>query len=271
MTGGRAADLEPPGASPAPGAPRLRVDVITLFPELVEHHCSISLLGRAQREGRLEVRTHDPRRHTDDVHRSVDDAPYGGGAGMVLRPEPLFACVEAAQPPRPLLLLGPGGRRFDQSVAGELAALGGFSLLCGRYEGVDQRVSERLVDGELSIGDVVLAGGEVAANLVIEATARLVDGVCGNAASVVEESFTGGLLEHPQWTRPASFRGAEVPSALRSGDHGRIARWRHAQRLVRTARQRPDLLLARGGLDATDRRAAVDAGVEDELADLGWA
>src|SRR5438067_8721210 len=186
---------------------------------------------------------------TQDPHRSVDDSPFGGGAGMVLMPEPIFACVEAIDPPRPLYLLGPGGRRFDQSVARELAATeGGFSLLCGRYEGVDARVRDHLVDGELSIGDYVLAGGEVAAMVVLEAVGRLVPGVMGNESSADEESFAGGLLEYPQYTRPAEFRGWTVPEVLRSGDHGRIAAWRRAQALARTLRDRPDLLDARGGL-----------------------
>ena len=166
--------------------------------------------------GLLDLRTHDLREHTTDVHRSVDDAPFGGGAGMVLRPEPVFASVESAQPPRPLFLLGPGGRRFDQRIADELAAGDGFSLLCGRYEGVDHRVREHLVDDELSVGDVVLSGGEVAACLVIEAVVRLLPGAMGNAASPVSESFgSSGLLEEPQFTRPAVFRGWAVPDVLR--------------------------------------------------------
>jgi tRNA (guanine37-N1)-methyltransferase len=165
---------------------------------------------------------------------------------MVMKPEPLFACVDAVHPPRPLLLLGPGGRRFEQGTASWLASLAGFSLLCGRYEGVDHRVREHLVDGELSVGDVVLAGGEVAACLVIEAVARLVPGVMGNEGSAADESFTGGLLEYPHYTRPAEFRGWEVPEVLRSGDHAAVARWRRAQALLRTALERPDLLASRG-------------------------
>lgn len=232
----------------------MRVDVFTLFPDLVDGFCSGSLLGRARQSGVLDLRCHDPREHATDVHRTVDDAPFGGGAGMLLRPEPVFASVEAADPPRPLFLLGPGGRRFDQAVAAELAAFEGFSLLCGRYEGVDHRVREHLVDGELSVGDVVLSGGEVAACLIIEAVTRLVDGAMGNAASPVTESFgAGGLLEEPQYTRPAVFRGWEVPDVLRSGDHGRIERWRLAQALHRTLRSRPDLIEARGGLSDLER------------------
>jgi tRNA (guanine37-N1)-methyltransferase len=223
----------------------LRIDVFTIFPEIVDGFASQSLLGKARQRDLLDVRSHDLRAHTTDVHRTVDDAPFGGGAGMVLMPGPLVSAIEAVAPPRPLYLLGPGGRRFDQGVARELAASGGFSLLCGRYEGVDQRVVEGWCDGELSIGDYVLAGGEVAALVVLEAVGRLVPGVMGNADSSAEESFSSGLLEYPQFTRPAEFRGREVPEVLRSGDHGRIARWRHAQSLVRTAVSRPDLLAQR--------------------------
>lgn len=235
-----------------------RVDVFTIFPALVEAFASESLLGRARRSGVLDVRAHDLRDWTDDVHRSVDDTPFGGGAGMVLAPEPIFRAVEAVQPPRPLYLLGPGGRRLDQRLAGELAAGDGFSLLCGRYEGVDARVADHLCDGELSIGDYVLAGGELAALVVVEAVGRLVPGVMGNESSALEESFNDGLLEFPQYTRPASFRGWEVPDVLRSGDHGRIARWRRAMALARTLDRRPDLIEARGGLTAAEA-AALEA------------
>lgn len=239
----------------------MRIDVFSIFPEMVEQFCSHSLLGRARSSGAVDLRTHDIREHATDVHRTVDDTPFGGGAGMLMRPEPIFSAVEAADPPRPLLLLGPGGQRFDQSMANALAAGNGFSLLCGRYEGVDQRVREHLVDHEVSVGDVVLAGGEVAACVVIEAVTRLVPGVMGNAVSPVTESFgESGLLEEPQWTRPAEFRGWEVPEILRGGDHARIARWRRAQALWRTLQQRPDLIEARGGL--TDAEKALLEGVE---------
>jgi tRNA (guanine37-N1)-methyltransferase len=179
---------------------------------------------------------------------------------MVLMAEPVFRAVEqAADVPRPLLLLAPAGRRFDQSAAEELAALpGGFSLLCGRYEGVDQRVSDHLVDGELSVGDFVLAGGELAALVVVEAVVRLLPGVLGNEQSVGDESFTAGVLEYPQYTRPASFRGWPVPAVLRSGDHGKVDRWRRAQALSRTLRRRPDLISARGGLSPDEVRLLVD-------------
>ena len=197
---------------------------------------------------------------------SVDDSPFGGGAGMVLMPEPVFRSVEAVPDlPRPLYLLSPGGRRFDQSVAAELATSAGFSLLCGRYEGVDQRVADHLVDGELSVGDYVLAGGELAALVVVEAVARLVPGVLGNEDSALDESFSGGLLEYPQYTRPAEFRGWPVPDVLRSGDHGAVAAWRRTQALLRTAERRPDLLelLVRDvGLGPDDVRALAEHGYD---------
>jgi tRNA (guanine37-N1)-methyltransferase len=231
----------------------VRVDVFTLFPELVDAYLDASLIGKARGEGVLDLRVHDLRSHATGVHRAVDDAPYGGGAGMVLMPEPVFAAVEAVAPPRPLLALTPSGRTFDQSVARELAATDGFSLLCGRYEGFDARITDHLVDGELSIGDYVLAGGEAAALVVVEAVARLVPGVLGNATSTDEESFgDDGLLEYPQYTRPPVFRDWDVPEVLRSGDHGAVAAWRKAKALVRTLRRRPDLIERRGGLTEAD-------------------
>jgi tRNA (guanine37-N1)-methyltransferase len=243
----------------------MRVDLFTIFPELLEHFCSGSLLGKARAGGVLDLRVHDLRSGADDPHRSVDDSPFGGGPGMVLSPGPVFAAVEAVSPPRPLLLLGPGGARFDQAMARDMAgsALGpgrGFSLLCGRYEGVDQRVVEHLVDGELSIGDYVVAGGETAALVVVEAVTRLLPGVMGNATSAHDESFGSGLLEYPQYTRPASFRGWEVPAVLRTGDHGQIERWRRAMSLRRTLERRPDLVEARGGLSDEERRLVETLG-----------
>ncbi|MEY2423621.1 MAG: tRNA (guanine37-N1)-methyltransferase [Acidimicrobiaceae bacterium] len=226
----------------------MRIDVFTIFPTMVDDFASQSLLGKARARDLIEVRVHDLRSGANDPHRSVDDAPFGGGAGMVLMPEPIFRSVESVDPPRPLFLLGPGGRRLDQAMAHELAALDGFSLLCGRYEGVDARVREHLVDDELSIGDYVLGGGEVAAMAVLEVVARLVPGVMGNAESADDESFSEGLLEYPQYTRPADFRGWEVPEVLRSGDHARVAQWRRAQAIARTVEARPDLIAARGGL-----------------------
>jgi tRNA (guanine37-N1)-methyltransferase len=239
----------------------MRIDIFTIFPDMVGDFAGRSLLGKAAGEGLLDIRVHDLRSATTDPHRSVDDAPYGGGAGMVLMAEPLFGAVEAVDPPRPLLLLGPGGRRFDQAMAGELAVSDGFSLLCGRYEGVDERVRTDLVDGEVSVGDYVLAGGEVASMVILEAVGRLVPGVMGNDASADDESFSDGLLEYPQYTRPAEFRGLTVPDVLRSGDHARVERWRRAQALLRTAVQRPDLLEARGGLTAEDEDLLEEFGL----------
>jgi tRNA (guanine37-N1)-methyltransferase len=241
----------------------MRIDVFSIFPTMVSEFAGQSLLGRASQRGLLDIRVHDLREHTTDVHRTVDDTPFGGGAGMVLRAETIYASVEAAQPPRPLLLLGPGGRRLDQGFAQELADGGGFSMLCGRYEGVDDRVRTDLCDGELSIGDYVLGGGEVAAMVVLEAVGRLVPGVMGNAASAGDESFSDGLLEYPQFTKPAMFRGMEVPEVLRSGDHGRIERWRRARALRRTLDARPDLIAHRGGLSSSELELLADFGLGD--------
>lgn len=252
----------------------MRVDVFTIFPDLVEGYCSASLLGRGRDRGVVDLRVHDLRTAADDARRSVDDSPFGGGPGMVLMCEPLFAAVEAADAddglPRPLLLLSPGGRRFDQAMARELAASPGFSLLCGRYEGVDQRVSDHLVDGEVSVGDVVLGGGEAAALVVIEAVSRLVPGVLGNVDSSLEESFAGGLLEYPQYTRPAEFRGFGVPEVLLSGDHGAVERWRRVQALRRTLTRRPDMIEARGGLSAEEVALLAEAGEVRLLAEHGY-
>ncbi len=244
----------------------MRIDVFTLFPEVIDHYAGASVLGRARTQGLLELRVHDLRDATHDRHRSVDDAPFGGGAGMVLAPTPVFEAVETVADgpdglPRPLLLLSPSGCRFDQRVAHDLAgSASGFSLLCGRYEGVDQRVADHLVDGELSVGDFVLAGGELAALVVVEAVSRLVPGVLGNEESVGDESFVEGLLEYPQYTRPAAFRGWPVPELLRSGDHARVEEWRRVQALVRTLERRPDLVEARGGLRDEEVSLLVDHG-----------
>jgi tRNA (guanine37-N1)-methyltransferase len=220
----------------------LRIDVFTIFPPYLDAPLGLTVVGRAREHGLLDIRLHDPRDATADPHRSVDDEPFGGGAGMVMMPAPLFASVDAVQPQRPLFLLSASGRPFTQAVARELAAGRGFSLICGRYEGVDQRVADHLCDGELSVGDYVLPGGEAAALVVIEAVARLVPGVLGNDASVADDSFSESLLEYPQYTRPAEFRGWPVPEVLRSGDHARVARWRRAQAVRRTLARRPDLM-----------------------------
>jgi tRNA (guanine37-N1)-methyltransferase len=247
--------------APARRAPAaLRVEVLTIFPELVARYCSEAIFGRAIRAGVVDLAVHDLRLAATDPHRSVDDAPFGGGAGMVLAPEPVFAAVERVGPVRPLYLLSPAGRRLDQNFVEELQARGAFSLLCGRYEGVDERIVEHLVDGEISIGDFVLAGGELAALAVVEAVVRLVPGVVGNEASPRDESFTTGLLEYPQYTRPAEFRGWPVPEVLRSGDHVAVARWRLAAALARTIERRPDLVAARGGLTEAEVRLLVEHG-----------
>ena len=241
-----------------------RIDIFTIFPHLVETMASASVIGRSRAAGALDVRVHDLRTAAADRHRSVDDAPFGGGPGMVMMPQPLFGAVEEVEPPRPLFYLSPAGRRFDQAMATELASGTGFSMLCGRYEGVDERVCEHLVDGELSVGDVVLAGGETAALMVLEAVGRCVPGVLANEASTIEESFRDGLLEYPQYTRPADFRGWSVPDVLLSGDHGRVARWRRAQSLARTIQRRPDLIEARGGLSDNERELLTDHGLDPD-------
>ena len=239
-------------AQPRPGEP-LRVEVLTIFPEMITDYCARSIVGRAQHEGHFALRVHDLRDGAIDARRGVDDAPFGGGAGMVIGAEPIFAVIEQRMPPRPIIWLSPSGRRFDQRVAHELSQLAsGFTLMCGRYEGIDQRVIDELVDDEISIGDVVLSGGELAALVVIEAVVRLVPGVLGNDSSIVEESFANGLLEYPQYTRPAEFRGISVPEVLLGGNHAAVREWRHFMSLVRTLERRPDLIEARGGLSGAE-------------------
>ncbi len=235
----------------------MRIDVITIFPDIVTQYCDATILGRARSHGVFDLFVHDLRDHASDVHRSVDDTPFGGGAGMVLRVEPIVKTVRAnPDMARPIIALTPSGRVFSHSDAQRLAALDGFSLLCGRYEGIDQRALDMVVDEEISIGDYVLAGGELAALCVIEAVVRLRPGALGNEDSTSEESFSDGLLEYPHYTKPAQFEDRSVPEVLRSGDHGKIARWRLAQSLQRTASRRPDLLDARGGL-SNDETALV--------------
>ena len=231
----------------------LRVDVLTLFPEAIANYASTSVLGRASERDVWRFHLYDLRDATDDVHRTVDDTPFGGGAGMVMRAEPILRTLdEHPDIARPLIALTPSGRPFTHAIAQELAALEGFSLLCGRYEGIDQRALDRVVDDEISLGDFVLAGGELAALCVIEAVVRLRPGALGNDESSLDESFSDGLLEYPHYTQPAEVRGVAVPEILRSGDHARIARWRRAQALRRTIERRPDLIVARGGLSDED-------------------
>lgn len=225
----------------------MQVDIVTIFPEMFRSPLEHSILKRAQEAGRLRVRCVDPREFTTDRHRQVDDFPYGGGPGMVMKPEPLFAAVEAiaAEPPPPdrILLLTPVGRVFDQGFARELAAASRLILLCGRYEGIDERVHRYLATDEVSIGDYVLTGGEPAALVVLDAVARLIPGVLGAEESPETESFSEALLEYPHYTRPPEFRGWKVPEVLLSGNHPAIARWRREQSLLRTLERRRDLFL----------------------------
>ena len=221
----------------------MRIDVFTIFPGILEGPVKESLLGRAIGEGLLDVRVHDLRGWSEDRHRMVDDTAYGGGPGMVMKPEPFFAAVESLDPDRGrVLLLSPAGRRLDQAFVRDLADEEHLTLLCGRYEGVDERVVEGLPAEEVSIGDYVLAGGEVPALVVIEAVSRLVPGVIGKEESHEHDSFAEpGLLDHPQYTRPPAFRGMAVPEVLLSGDHGAIERWRQEAAREKTRRNRPDL------------------------------
>jgi len=221
----------------------VRVDVITIFPGIFEGPLRESLLGKAIAEGLLDVRVHDLREVTTDRHRTTDDEPYGGGPGMVMKAEPLFAAVEALGPDRGrTILLSPAGRRLDRDLVHELAVEPHLVLICGRYEGVDERVVEGLPAEELSIGDYVLSGGELPALVVLEAVARLIPGVIGNQESHERDSFEDGLLDHPHYTRPAEFRGMAVPEVLRSGDHAAVERWRREASLEKTRRNRPDLM-----------------------------
>jgi len=225
-----------------------RIDVVTLFPELFEVPLRTSLLGRAVASGLLEIEVHDLRRHGLGRHRAVDDEPYGGGAGMVLRPEPIFEAVETLDAGGAhVVLMSARGSRLVHADVRRLASLPRIVLICGRYEGVDERVALHLADEEISVGDFVLAGGEIPALVVIEAVSRLVPGVLGNVSSLESESHACFLLEHPHYTRPAEFRGWRVPDVLLSGDHGAIARWRNRESERVTRERRPDLF---------DRRAA---------------
>jgi tRNA (guanine37-N1)-methyltransferase len=224
----------------------MRIDVLTLFPETFDGPLQASILGRALREGVAEVHLHDIRSFATDKHSIVDDYAYGGGPGMVMKPEPLAAAIDsvraAAEPPGRVVLLTPQGRLFDQQVVDQLVQETRLILLCGHYEGIDERIREHFVDDEVSIGDYVLSGGEYAAIVVIDAVVRRLPGTLGSADSLLEESHSDGLLEYPQYTRPAEFRGWQVPDILLSGNHGEIAKWRRKQRIIRTAKRRPDLL-----------------------------
>ena len=229
----------------------VRFDIFTLLPEMFRGPVSESILARAQANGLLEIALHNPRDTTTDRHHIVDDYPYGGGAGMVMKPEPLFAAVEAVYQSGPIILLDPAGRVFTQAIARELVAEPRITLLCGHYEGIDERVRAHLATDELSIGDYVLTGGELAAMVVVDAVSRLVPGVLASD-STAEESHTAGLLEYPQYTRPPDFRGWQVPEVLLGGNHAAIARWRRKEALRRTRARRPDLL-EHAELSALDR------------------
>jgi tRNA (guanine37-N1)-methyltransferase len=230
----------------------MRIDVITIFPELVEVPLRTSIVGRAAQAGIVEFAVHDLREHGVGRHRSVDDYPYGGGAGMVMRPEPLFAAIEPLREAGGhVILMDPAGERLTDALARELATFPHLVLVSGRYEGIDERV-RTLVDREVSIGDYVLTGGELPALVLVDAVVRLVPGVI-QEASHRGDSFASGLLEHPQYTRPESFRGMEVPPVLLSGHHGEVDRWRRREALRRTLERRPDLLAA-GDLDEADER-----------------
>jgi tRNA (guanine37-N1)-methyltransferase len=234
----------------------MRFDVFTLLPEVMQTYIGSSVLGKAQDSGLIEVVLHNIRDYTIDRHHTTDDEPYGGGGGMVMKPEPIFAAVESvvgeAIHMTPVLLLTPQGRVFRQEVARELAGYDRLVLICGRYEGVDERVRQYLATDEISVGDYVLTGGELPALVIIDTVARLQTGVLGDEEATKKDSYSSGLLEHPHYTRPASFRGWEVPEVLFSGDHARIAAWRHEQSLRRTLLRRPDLL-ENAELDEADR------------------
>ena len=244
----------------------MRVDVISIFPDYFAP-LDLSLIGKARATGLLDLVVHDLRTWTSDVHRTVDDSPYGGGPGMVMRPEPWSQALDAVGPGT-LIVPSPVGKPFTQADAHEFAALDHLIFACGRYEGIDQRVIDdaaaRMPVREVSLGDYVLFGGEVAVIVILEAVTRLLPGVLGNADSLTEESHAAGLLEAPVYTKPASWHGHEVPEVLRSGDHGRIARWRREQSLLRTAARRPDLLAGypAENLDKRDRAALIEAGFQ---------
>jgi tRNA (guanine37-N1)-methyltransferase len=266
-----------PPTDVAPGAgPTLRVDVVSIFPEYLAA-LDLSLIGKARADGLLDVRVHDLRDHAHDRHRTVDDTPYGGGAGMVMKPQPwsealdaVVASAPAGSAGRPRLVVpGPGGTPFSQSLARELAKEPWLAFACGRYEGIDERVYEYaredlgLEVSVVSLGDYVLNGGEVAVLAMVEAVGRLLPGVIGNAESLVEESHEDGLLEYPIYTRPRTWKGRDVPDVLLSGDHAAIAAWRHRQRLERTAARRPDLLHASHGAGEVEIRLATPADVPE--------
>ena len=241
------------------------IDILTLFPEMLVGPFDASIIGRARASGAIEIAIHNPRDYTADKHHVVDDYAYGGGPGMVMKPEPLFDCVDAvramAQPRGKVVLLTPQGRLLDHTVVAELAREERLIIICGHYEGVDERVREFLADDEISIGDYVLSGGEPAAIVLVDAVARHQPGVLGSAQSLTEESHTQGLLEYPQYTRPQEYRGMAVPDVLLGGHHEQVARWRRAQSIARTSRRRPDMLRD-AELTSEERRLLDEAATE---------
>ncbi len=241
----------------------MRIDVLTLFPEMFEGVFGSSIIGKARERGLVDVKLRDIRAYAHDKHHVVDDYPYGGGAGMVLKPEPIFGAVEAAKGESGLssvftILLSPQGRLFNQSIAREMASYQQLILICGHYEGVDERIAEHLVDDEISIGDYLLSGGEIAAMVIVDCLVRLLPGAIGSGASLAEESHVNGLLEYPQYTRPEVFRNWAVPPLLLSGNHSAIALWRRQQSLLRTAKRRADLL-EKAELSDIDQRLLNEA------------
>ncbi len=240
----------------------MRFDIFTLFPEMFRGPLDESILARARERGLVDITLYNPRDVTTDRHHIVDDYPYGGGAGMVMKPDPLFEAVERVHVDGPIILLSPVGRVFTQKIARELAQQPRVTLLCGHYEGIDERVREHLATDEISLGDFVLTGGELAAMVIVDAVTRLLPGVLA-PGSTEEESHTAGLLEYPQYTRPPEFRGWRVPDVLLSGNHGAVARWRRKESLRRTRALRPDLL-ARMELSPLDRKLLAEIEAEDE-------
>jgi tRNA (guanine37-N1)-methyltransferase len=246
----------------------MQFDIFTVLPELFPPYLDSSILQRARMRGLIDVRVHNIRDYTHDRHHTTDDVPYGGGGGMVMKPEPVFEAVETvlgippgARPDFPVILLDPQGRVFDQSVATEFSQHPRLALLCGRYEGVDERIRRGVVTEELSLGDYVITGGELPALIVVDAVSRLLPGVLGDPDGALDDSHASGLLEYPHYTRPPEFRGEAVPDVLLSGDHARIARWRREQSLLRTLARRPDLL-RKAELSSADRKFLKEHGWE---------
>lgn len=244
----------------------MRIDILTVFPEMFTPVVATGVVGKAIRAGLAHVETYDLRDYTHDRHRSTDDAPFGGGPGMVMRPDPIFEAIESLdlEPGTPVVLLSPQGKRFDQRDAERFAARDRFVLICGRYEGIDERVIEELATEELSVGDYVLSGGEIPGMLLVDAIVRLLPGALGHGDHALEDdSHTSRLLQHPQYTRPAEFRGLRIPDVLLSGDHSAIARWRRREALRRTLQRRPDMLTA-AQLTEADRQALEEMGWETD-------